>query len=212
MKTPSKVAMIPLTVALMGLGFSGLAQARDERARVISSTPVTEQIQVPQQVCQDQVVSVPGRTTGAGALMGGIAGGAMGNAIGDGSGRAIATVIGLVGGAMIGDRIEGRPPATTQVVRQCSTQHVWQQRTVAYDVVYEYAGQQYRTQTTEDPGRWIRVQVLPVTTSQRPHPGGTRPVAHAPAPVVVHVEPAPAKPGHGWRHHPHNRHWQSYGY
>lgn len=212
MKTPSKAAMIPLTVALMGLGFSGLAQARDERARVISSTPVTEQVKVPQQVCQDQVVSVPGRTTGAGALMGGIAGGAMGNAIGDGSGRAIATVIGLVGGAMIGDRIEGRPPATTQVVRQCSTQHVWQQHTVGYDVVYEYAGLQYRTRMAEDPGRWIRVNVQPVFSQPSRKHVAPHPVAQTPPPPVVHVDVTPSRPGPGWRHHPHNRHWQPYDY
>jgi len=210
MKTPSKVAMIPLTVALMGLGFSGLAQARDERARVISSTPVTEQIQVPQQVCQDQVVTAPGRKTGAGAVIGGIAGGAMGNAIGDGSGRAIATVIGLVGGAVIGDRIEGRPPATSQVVRHCSTQHVWQQRTVGYDVVYKYAGQTYRTRTAEDPGRWMRVSVAPVGAAHPPAHVAPRPVAQAPA--VVHVGVPPSRPGHGWNHHPHNRMGQSYGY
>jgi len=212
MKTPSQVAMIPLTVALMGLGFSGLAQARDERARVISSTPVTEQYQVPQQVCQDQVVTVPGRTTGAGAVMGGIAGGAMGNAIGGGSGRAIATVVGLVGGAVIGDRIEGRPPATTQVVRQCSTQHVWEQRTVGYDVVYEYAGRQYRTQTANDPGRWIQVNVQPVISQPSPQHVAPRPVVQAPAPTVVHVDVSTSRPGHAWRHHPHNRHWQSHGY
>ncbi|TNF62871.1 MAG: glycine zipper 2TM domain-containing protein [Burkholderiales bacterium] len=200
MKNPSRVALIPLAAGLIGLGFSGLAQARDERARVISSTPLTEQVQVPQEVCQDQVVTVPGRKTGAGAVMGGIAGGAMGNAIGDGSGRAIATVIGLVGGAMIGDRIEGRGPATTQVVRQCSIQHVWQQRTVGHDVVYEYAGRQYRTRMAEKPGRWIRVSVQPVVAGLPAHPG------------VVHVDAAPARPGPGWRHQPHNRHWQPYGY
>lgn len=210
MKTPSKVAMIPLAVALTGLGFSGLAQARDERARVISSTPVTEQVQVPQQVCQDQVVTVPGRKTGAGAVIGGIAGGAMGNAIGDGSGRAIATVIGLVGGAMIGDRIEGRPPATSQVVRQCSTQHVWQQRTVGYDVVYRYAGQTYRTQMNDDPGRWIRVSVAPWGAAQPPAHVAAQPAARAPG--VVHAGVPHYEPAYGWGHRPHNRMGQRYGY
>jgi len=212
MKTPSRLALIPLTAGLIGLTFSGLAQARDERARVISSTPVTEQVQVPQQVCHDQVVSVPGRTSGAGAVMGGIAGGAMGNAIGGGSGRTIATVVGLVGGAVIGDRIEGRPPATTQVVRQCSTQHVWEQRTVGYDVVYEYAGRQYRTQTAENPGRWIQVSVSPVSAARPPAHVAPTPVARAPVPAVVHVGVSTSRPGPGWSHHPHNRIAQPYGY
>ncbi|MEZ5645845.1 MAG: glycine zipper 2TM domain-containing protein [Burkholderiaceae bacterium] len=213
MKTASRFALIPLAAGLIGMSFSGLAQARDERARVISSTPVVEQVQVPRDVCQDQVVSVPGRSTGAGAIMGGIAGGAMGNAIGHGNGRAIATVIGLVGGAVIGDRIEGRPAASTQVVRQCSTQHVWEPRTVAYDVVYEYAGRRYQTQMAEEPGRWIPVSVSPVGAAPSPARTVVAPVYQAPAPTLVQVDVDTSRSnGPGWHHRPNNRHWQPYGY
>jgi uncharacterized protein YcfJ len=81
---------------------SGFAQ---EVGRVISSTPVVQQVTVPRQTCGNEVV--PGQKSGAGALMGAIAGGAAGNAIGDGSGRAAATILGLFGGAILGDRIEG---------------------------------------------------------------------------------------------------------
>src|SRR5215218_1288238 len=86
-------------VSAMGLlaGWSGWASA-EEVGRVITSTPVVQQVAVPRQVCSNQPVAVQQPNSGAGAVMGGIAGGAMGNAIGGGSGRAAATVIGLIGG------------------------------------------------------------------------------------------------------------------
>ena len=49
------------------------AQAQDERGRVLSSTPVIQQVAVPQQVCQNVTVREPARTSGAGAVMGAIA-------------------------------------------------------------------------------------------------------------------------------------------
>ena len=41
-----------------------------ERGRVLSSTPITQQVAVPQQVCSDQPVAVAPRPTGAGAVVG----------------------------------------------------------------------------------------------------------------------------------------------
>lgn len=149
-------------VALLALAGAGTAQAQEEQGRVISATPVVQQFVVPRQVCQEQVVTVPGQKSGAGALMGGIAGGAMGNAVGDGSGRALATMIGIMGGAALGNRIEGASPDRTEVVQRCSTQNFYENRTVAYNVVYEYAGRQYSTQMGQDPGRFVRLSITPV--------------------------------------------------
>lgn len=181
--TPSPFPLA-LTVAagLMALSASGAAQAQEEQGRVISSTPVIQQVAVPRQVCQDEELSVPGLKSGAGAVMGGIAGGAIGNAIGDGSGRAAATVIGLVGGAILGDRIEGGSPSRTETVRHCGTQTFYENQTVAYDVVYEYAGRQYRTQMAQDPGRYVRLAISPVDALPAPR-------SVAPAPRVVYQQP-----------------------
>lgn len=161
MKTSFKPVLIPVLAGLIGLSASGLAQARQEQARVISSTPIVQKIAVPRDVCYDETVAVPGRKTGAGAIIGGIAGGAMGNAVGGGSGRALATVIGLVGGAVVGNHIEGPRHASTQVVRQCTTQTHFESRTVGYDVVYQYAGVKYKVQMPQDPGRYVNVNVTP---------------------------------------------------
>jgi uncharacterized protein YcfJ len=144
--------------------------AAPELGRVISSTAIISQVSVPRQVCAQEVVQVQtpvaANKSGAGALMGGIAGGAMGNAVGQGSGRAAATVIGLFAGAILGDRIEGGSPAqvatTQQTVNRCSTQNFIENRTTAYQVVYEYAGKQYSVQMPQDPGPHIQLQVSPI--------------------------------------------------
>lgn len=133
-----------------------------EQGRVLSSTPITQQVAVPQQVCSDQPVAVAPRPTGAGAVVGAIAGGLVGNAIGSGGGRAAATAAGLVGGAMLGNQAEASGPVQYQNMRQCSTQTFYQNRTVGYNVTYEYNGRNYSTQTANPPGKWIALNVQPV--------------------------------------------------
>ena len=170
----------PVALCLFGLAAAGAVQAQ-EFGRVISTTPVIQQVAVPRQVCSQQPVAVEQPNSGAGSLMGAIAGGAMGNAIGDGSGRALATVIGLVGGAIVGNRVEG---SGTQVqnFQQCSTQTYYENRAVAYNVTYEYAGRQYQVQMPNDPGPSIRLQVTPV---------GATGFAPAEQPAMVLPPPAP---------------------
>lgn len=149
----------------LAVGLSGLscvpASAMDILARVISSTPVVQQVAVPRQVCSNETVMMQAPRSGAGALMGALAGGAAGNAIGNGSGRAAATMIGLVGGAMLGDRIEG-PNQQLQNVQQCTTQTFYENRASHYNVVYEYQGTQYNAQMASDPGLYVRLRVTPV--------------------------------------------------
>lgn len=158
--------------------------------RVITSTPVIQQVAVPRQVCSNQPVAVPQQKSGAGAVMGALAGGAVGNAIGDGGGRAAATILGLVGGALLGDRIEGSPGTQVQNVQQCSTQTFYENRTVAYNVTYEYAGKQYTVQMPQDPGPYVRLQITPVGSATQPteqYP----PQTQAPAPQVYVQSLAP---------------------
>lgn len=147
-----------LAAALGAAGLPLHSAWADEWARVISSTPVMQQVAAPQQVCREQPVVVGAPRTGAGAVMGALAGGAAGNAIGGGLGRAAATLIGIIGGAALGDQIERRGAAQAHNVTQCSTHTVYENRPVAWNVVYEYAGQQYSTQMAQDPGPSLRIQ------------------------------------------------------
>lgn len=52
-------------------------------------------------------VTNPGTTTGVGGVLGAIVGGVAGNQIGGGDGKKLATAAGLIGGAVVGNKIEG---------------------------------------------------------------------------------------------------------
>lgn len=61
----------------------------------------------------------------------------------------------------MGNQIEGAGQPRYQNVQRCNTETYYENRTVGYNVVYEYAGRQYSTQTSYDPGNWIPVSVQP---------------------------------------------------
>ena len=171
------------------------ASAADILARVISSTPVVQQVAVPRQVCNSQQVITETSKSGGGALLGAVAGGAVGNAIGNGGGRALATVIGLVGGAMVGDRVEGTSNQV-QNIQQCSTQTFYENRPSHYNVVYEYQGTQYNVQMSQDPGPYVKLQVTPVgAMNPTPQPGfPTQQIQ--PAQPQTYYQQTPAQPGY----------------
>ena len=184
-------------IALFSLlaGVAALASAQ-EQARVLSATPIVQEIAVPQQVCGNETVYTGPQTTGGGGVLGAIAGGAAGNAIGNGSGRAAATAIGLIGGALLGNYIEGNGRPAYQNVQRCGTETYFENRTVGYTVVYEYAGRQYTTQTQNDPGRYIQVQVQPMNSmayGQNSQSGQT--YSTQPDPYYNQQQGVPTQPG-----------------
>jgi uncharacterized protein YcfJ len=153
--------LTPIFVAAGSLLTLTLAQAQ-EVGRVISSTPMFQQVAVPRQVCSTQQVVQQPQKSGAGAVMGMIAGGAVGNAMGKGSGNAATTALGIVGGALLGERIEGNPSPEVRNVQTCSTQNFYENRTTGYNVVYEFNGKQYTVIMPSDPGPTVRLQVTPM--------------------------------------------------
>jgi uncharacterized protein YcfJ len=168
-------------VALATLVTLGSSQAQaDEFGKVISSTPIIQQVAVPRQVCSNEQVVTPGQKSGAGAAMGAIAGGAVGNSMGQGSGRAAATMLGIFGGAILGDKIEGPGQSEVRNVQNCTQQMFYENRTMAYNVVYEFAGKQYSVQMPTDPGPTVRLQVTPVAPPPVPMNAGVPPVGSAP--------------------------------
>ena len=189
-------------IALSALASTSLlalnASATDILARVITSTPVVNQVAVPRQVCNSQQVITQTPRSGGGALLGAVAGGAVGNAIGNGGGRAVATMIGLVGGAIVGDRVEGTNNQMNQVqnIQQCSTQTFYENRASHYNVVYEYQGTQYNVQMAQDPGPYVRLQVTPVgAINQAPQPGFPAQQIQ-PAQPQTYYQQTPAQPGY----------------
>jgi uncharacterized protein YcfJ len=179
LRTPL-VAGAALLTGLGALPFGAVAQ---ETGRVISSTPVIQQVAVPRQVCTNTQVATQGQKSGAGALMGAIAGGTVGNNVGAGSGRTAATMLGVLGGAILGDKVEGAPAPEVRTVQNCTNQVFYENRTTGYHVVYEFAGKQYTVQMPTDPGPTVRLQITPVAappvTTYPATPMGTP----APAPM-----------------------------
>jgi len=175
------------TLALLFLT-AGFAQAQ-EVGNVISRTAVYQQVAVPRQVCSQTPVAVQNPSSGAGALMGAIAGGVVGSQIGGGTGQALATMAGVIGGAMMGDRIEN-PGSQIQNQTTCTTQGVYENRLVGYNVVYEYAGKQYSVQLPQDPGPNIQLQVTPVGLSQPIQEPRTPHLGMAPQPTPVITQPS----------------------
>ncbi|PUE62939.1 hypothetical protein B9Z45_02455 [Limnohabitans sp. 2KL-17] len=186
--------------ALVLLATAGLAQAQ-EVGQVISRTAFYQQVAMPRQTCSQAPVAVQNPTTGAGALMGAIAGGVIGNQIGGGSGRALATMAGVVGGAIMGEKVEN-PGSQVQNQTTCTTQTVYENRLTGYNVVYEYAGKQYNVQLPQDPGPTIQLQVTPLS-APRSEATAISSVTMSAAPVTLVTEsrvvyvPSPA-----YRNHP----------
>ncbi len=149
-----------LSAALVTSGLS-LAQTQD-MGHVLSATPILQQVGVPRQVCNTEQIAVQQPKSGGGAILGAIAGGAMGNAVGGGSGKAAATMLGLIGGAVVGNNLEGSPVSQSRDVQRCTTQTFLETRTVAYQVAYEFAGKHYTVQMPHDPGPTIRLQITPI--------------------------------------------------
>ena len=185
---------------LLAAGCSG-AWAQTEYGTVISSTPVVVQVAAPQRQCTEEQWVYPPRSSGAGAAIGAIAGAALGSQFGSGSGRAAATALGLVAGSVIGERVEtDGAPAPTRLVERCRTVTRMEQRTLGYDIVYEYQGVQRTARLAQEPGDRIALQMSPVGQMPSTRWSGTAPPNAAPPvyigddefrppPRVVYVQP-----------------------
>jgi uncharacterized protein YcfJ len=190
-------------VCSLGLLLGGGAGATEFGA-VLSSTPVTAQVGVPQTQCVDEEHTVQARPSGLGAVAGALIGGAIGHSAGSGPGRGAATGVGAVAGAVIGGTMEANAqPTQTATVRQCQNLTRYETHVVGYDVLYEYAGVRYQSRLTQDPGPHIalNVSVVPVGAAA-PAVVTTHAVVVTPPPVAV-MEVGPPR----WAHRP-----RPYGY
>jgi hypothetical protein len=141
-----------------------------------------------------------------GGLTGALIGGGIGSQIGGGNGAIAAGLIGAVGGALLGNNVEANNMRAQQAaVPTCTTETTYENRTVGYDVTYEYAGQQYTTRMPYDPGATVRLQVSPVAQGAMPAPGingavsappmqGVAPAVVTSAPVLVAAQPVYVQP------------------
>lgn len=172
-------------IAMLLLAATGSAQAT-EFGRVLSSKQVVQTVGVPRQVCSTEPMLLETAPTGGGALAGALVGGLAGNSIGGGGGQVIATMLGFLAGSMVGDRIEASRGPQLFDVEHCSVQNFTENRTVGWDVEYEYAGRQYAARLPSDPGATVPLEITPA---------GAAPIASVPLPTYTRpdgVQPYPA--------------------
>lgn len=139
-----------------------------DRGRVISSTPVYEEVNNPRRDCWTERVgesreTVRDRSYG-GAIIGGLVGGILGNQIGKGSGRKAAAVLGATTGAIVGNNVDNDGERYVErsyprEVERCRSVDHWTREVVGYDVVYRYQGREYTTFMTREPGDEVKLNV-----------------------------------------------------
>jgi uncharacterized protein YcfJ len=138
-----------------------------DKARVVSSVPITQDVNTPQQQCwTENVTSVqnqPSDQSLAGTIIGGLAGGILGHTVGGGSGKDLATAAGAVTGAVVGNQIgsqqEGPPVAQTREEQHCRTYDHWTRQITGYRVTYHYRDREFTSVLPYDPGQELRVSV-----------------------------------------------------
>jgi uncharacterized protein YcfJ len=191
-QTTSSVSPAPASAAMTAPMTAPTAGSTDLVGQVISRIALYQQVAVPGQVCANTPVTVQPPNSGAGAMVGALAGAALGSQMGGGQGQALATMAGMIGGALVGDKIE--KPAPPQTVNQttCTLQSAYENRLVGYQVVYEYAGKQYTVQLPQDPGATIALQITPAGLPTAPMAQNAAPSGQPTGmmqPQVIYTQP-----------------------
>ena len=163
--------MTALIFGIPALAFSGAAVSEHDfigKARVIKAQPLYETVEVarPATECWTEQVTRNDQRRGEyiAPIAGGILGGVAGHQFGGGRGKTALTVVGTLLGASLGqeyNRSNYRQRPTVEHVRRCETvdRYEQQQQLTGYRVKYRYEGKTYYTQTTDHPGKFIRVRV-----------------------------------------------------
>ena len=166
-----KRIMMAFTLVASALACSGAAVSGQDfvdQARVIKADPLYETIQVARPVTECWTENVTRNDQRRGnyiaPIAGGILGGVAGHQFGGGRGKTALTVVGTLLSASLGkeyNRSNYRQRPTVEHVRRCETvdRYEQQQQLTGYRVKYRYEGKTYYTQTTEHPGKFIRVRV-----------------------------------------------------
>ncbi len=162
---PQKIivsAMLLATTSTVALADSGMSFT--DRAQVVSSTPIYQQVNEPHRECWTETVGGESRSgdhSYGGAIVGGLIGGLLGNTVGRGNGRTAAAAVGAVTGAMVGDNIGNRDSYGYQPrqVERCRVQDNYRQVVAGYNVVYRYRGRDFTTTLPYDPGNTLTLNV-----------------------------------------------------
>jgi uncharacterized protein YcfJ len=142
-----------------------------DSAQVVSSVPIYQTINQPQQQCwTESVTSYEEQRSPGGLIVGGLTGGLVGNAIGRGSSRAASTVVGAIIGAAVGDQLANRERNAVLVsrpIQHCQTVDSFHQILTGYQVTYDYNGRYSTVMLPYNPGNRVPLEIT-VGSSGRP--------------------------------------------
>lgn len=173
---PKLAAALAASLALSsGTVLADYGHEFHDRARVVSSTPVYEQVNEPRRECRTEYErrEVYRNNNTGGAVLGAVVGGLVGSTIGKGNGKVASAAVGAATGAVIGDRWNDRDGGAgyeERPVERCRVIDNYHQEIVGYDVTYRYNGRNYTTRLPYDPGKWLSLNVN-FTVVDRPRDG-----------------------------------------
>ena len=182
---------------LSALAAPAFATDYTDSAPVVSSVPIYQTVNEPQQQCwTESVTRYEERRSPGGIILGGVTGGLLGNTIGRGNGRVASTVVGAMIGAVVGDHIANRnneAVAVTRPTQRCQIVNGYRQVLTGYQVTYNYNGRNTTVVMAHDPGPRVPIEV-----------GVTgRPPVYASVPATrIAYEQRPARV---WEHRPYKR-------
>ena len=134
-----------------------------DSAPVVSSVPVYQTVNEPQQQCwTESVTRYEERRSPGGAILGGLTGGLLGSTIGRGNGRVASAAVGATIGALVGDHLANRDNsavAVTRPIQQCQTVESYRQVLTGYQVTYHYNGRNTTVVLPYDPGPRVSIGV-----------------------------------------------------
>jgi uncharacterized protein YcfJ len=168
------VLMTLLLGAVTHLAWADDQASFNDRAQVISSTPIYQQVNEPRRECWTETVTNDSNGTAdhsyGGAILGGLVGGLLGNTVGGGNGRTAAAAVGAVTGAMVGDKIGNNQAGYNQPrqVEHCTNHDNYRQIVTGYNVVYRYQDHTLNAVMPQDPGKFVNVRVNLMLADHQP--------------------------------------------
>ncbi len=136
-----------------------------EHADVVFVKPLTEQVATPREQCENVVVTrqkpVKDQYRVAGTIIGAVGGALAGDALGGKGHNTGEKVAGAVVGGYAGNQVQANMQSgdTYQATeRRCDTVHDLSERTVAYEVTYEFEGERSVVVMDYDPGDSIPIR------------------------------------------------------
>ena len=148
---------------LTALAAPAFATDYTDSAPVVSSVPIYQTVNEPQQQCwTESVTSYEERRSPGGAILGGLTGGLLGSTIGRGNGRVASAAVGAAIGALVGDHLGNRDNAAVAVTRpiqRCQNVASYRQVLTGYQVTYNYNGRNTTVVLPYDPGPRVTIEV-----------------------------------------------------